>query len=89
MGTSAVYEAPAKRGGKSRRMCLECDAPLKQRLRDGVEIDFCPHCLSVWLDRGEFERILDRMRGPEVDPILYWGSYDVSTEAMMKAEYVA
>jgi Zn-finger nucleic acid-binding protein len=71
------------------RTCLECQVPLKQRHREGVEIDFCPTCLSVWLDRGEFERLVDRMRGPEVDPILYWAGFDVSDDALRRAEYVA
>ncbi len=28
--------------------------------RNGVEIDYCPHCRGVWLDRGELEKIIDR-----------------------------
>ncbi len=28
--------------------------------RDGVEIDYCPECRGVWLDRGELDKILDR-----------------------------
>ncbi len=28
--------------------------------RQGVEIDFCPKCRGVWLDRGELDKILDR-----------------------------
>ncbi len=28
--------------------------------RAGVEIDWCPECRGVWLDRGELERICDR-----------------------------
>lgn len=28
--------------------------------RQGVEIDYCPHCRGVWLDRGELEKIIDR-----------------------------
>jgi Zn-finger nucleic acid-binding protein len=88
MGTAAI---PSTRSspGRARRSCLECRVPLKQRYREGVEIDFCPTCLSVWLDRGEFERLVDRMRGPEVDPFLYWSGFDVSVDAMRRAEYVA
>ena len=36
--------------------------------RSGVEIDYCPQCRGVWLDRGELDKILDRaadlMPGP-------------------------
>lgn len=28
--------------------------------RSGVEIDYCPKCRGVWLDRGELDKILDR-----------------------------
>jgi Uncharacterized protein conserved in bacteria len=28
--------------------------------RNGVEIDYCPKCRGVWLDRGELDKILDR-----------------------------
>ena len=29
--------------------------------RQGVEIDFCPGCRGVWLDRGELDKIIDRV----------------------------
>ncbi len=28
--------------------------------RQGVEIDYCPTCRGVWLDRGELDKIIDR-----------------------------
>jgi uncharacterized protein len=28
--------------------------------RQGVEIDYCPQCRGVWLDRGELDKLLDR-----------------------------
>ena len=28
--------------------------------RGGVEIDYCPKCRGVWLDRGELDKIIDR-----------------------------
>ena len=28
--------------------------------RGGVEIDYCPTCRGVWLDRGELDKIIDR-----------------------------
>lgn len=30
--------------------------------RQGVEIDYCPQCRGVWLDRGELDKILDRAK---------------------------
>ncbi len=28
--------------------------------RNGVEIDYCPKCRGVWLDRGELDKIIER-----------------------------
>lgn len=28
--------------------------------RTGAEIDYCPQCRGVWLDRGELDKIIDR-----------------------------
>jgi hypothetical protein len=28
--------------------------------RQGIEIDFCPQCRGVWLDRGELDKIIER-----------------------------
>lgn len=32
--------------------------------RNGVEIDYCPKCRGVWLDRGELDKIIERAAGP-------------------------
>ena len=41
--------------------CPVCEVPLSISSREGVEIDFCPQCRGVWLDRGELDKILDRV----------------------------
>ncbi|WP_413038322.1 zf-TFIIB domain-containing protein [Ruania zhangjianzhongii] len=47
---------------KERRMkCPVDDAVLVMSERSGVEIDYCPTCRGVWLDRGELDKILDRV----------------------------
>jgi Zn-finger nucleic acid-binding protein len=33
--------------------------------RNGVEIDYCPKCRGVWLDRGELDKIIERAAGAE------------------------
>jgi uncharacterized protein len=33
---------------------------LKMADRQGVEIDYCPECRGVWLDRGELDKIIER-----------------------------
>jgi hypothetical protein len=40
--------------------CPVCDVPLSISSREGVEIDFCPQCRGVWLDRGELDKVVER-----------------------------
>ena len=40
--------------------CPVCRVPLVMSERQGVEIDYCPQCRGVWLDRGEPDKILER-----------------------------
>ena len=41
--------------------CPVCDnVNLVMSERQGVEIDYCPQCRGVWLDRGELDKILER-----------------------------
>jgi uncharacterized protein len=40
--------------------CPTDGAELVMSERQGVEIDYCPKCRGVWLDRGELDKILDR-----------------------------
>ena len=37
-----------------------CDVTLSISSREGVEIDFCPQCRGVWLDRGELDKVIER-----------------------------
>jgi Zn-finger nucleic acid-binding protein len=43
--------------------CPTCQIELKMTERQGVEIDYCPQCRGVWLDRGELDKILERTSG--------------------------
>ena len=41
--------------------CPTCpDAALAMTDRQGIEIDYCPQCRGVWLDRGELDKLLER-----------------------------
>lgn len=40
--------------------CPVCNIDLKMTDRQGVEIDYCPQCRGVWLDRGELDKIIER-----------------------------
>jgi len=41
--------------------CPACQTDLRMADRQGVEIDYCPQCRGVWLDRGELDKIIERM----------------------------
>lgn len=42
-------------------LCPTCkDTKLVMSERKGVEIDYCPQCRGVWLDRGEIDKIIER-----------------------------
>jgi Zn-finger nucleic acid-binding protein len=36
--------------------------------REGIEIDYCPNCRGVWLDRGELDKIIERSAAEPVAP---------------------
>jgi uncharacterized protein len=41
--------------------CPQCQTiALVMSERSGVEIDYCPQCRGVWLDRGELDKIIER-----------------------------
>ena len=42
------------------RSCPVCRVALVMSDRQGVEIDYCPQCRGVWLDRGELDKIIER-----------------------------
>ena len=39
-------------------ICPNDNAAMTKVARDGVELDICPTCRGVWLDRGELEKLL-------------------------------
>lgn len=40
--------------------CPNCNTKLLISERKGIEIDYCPDCRGVWLDRGELDKIIER-----------------------------
>ncbi len=48
--------------------CPVCQVPLSMSDRQGIEIDFCPQCRGVWLDRGELDKIIDRSAPASAPP---------------------
>ena len=40
--------------------CPQCSVNLVMSDRQGIEIDYCPDCRGVWLDRGELDKLIER-----------------------------
>ena len=57
---------------------MQCPAdgsPLVMSERSGIEIDYCPQCRGVWLDRGELDKIIERSASAPQPPAYQPPSY--------------
>ncbi len=45
--------------------CPNCEETLVMTERQGVEIDYCPKCRGVWLDKGELDKIIEKSSSAE------------------------
>jgi Zn-finger nucleic acid-binding protein len=48
-------------------VCLQPDLVMTER--QGIEIDYCPQCRGVWLDRGELDKIIERSAAAVPGPV--------------------
>ena len=48
-------------------MCPNCNEGMQEVRRNEVQIDVCPKCRGVWLDRGELEKLLHSARAVEAE----------------------
>jgi Zn-finger nucleic acid-binding protein len=49
-------------------LCPADQTPLTMSERSGIEIDYCPTCRGVWLDRGELDKIIERSAAGQAAP---------------------
>ncbi len=40
--------------------CPNCNVKLVMSDKKGIEIDYCPECRGIWLDKGELDKIIER-----------------------------
>lgn len=45
--------------------CPHDGATLQMTDRQGIEIDYCPECRGIWLDRGELDKLIERAAAME------------------------
>lgn len=59
----------------SAMLCPVCKVSLAMSDRQGIEIDYCPQCRGIWLDRGELDKIIERNAAPAAParPLDTWG----------------
>jgi Zn-finger nucleic acid-binding protein len=48
--------------------CPICKVSLEMADRQGIEIDYCPKCRGIWLDRGELDKLIERSSQPYTPP---------------------
>lgn len=48
--------------------CPNCNETLVMADRQGIEIDYCPNCRGVWLDKGELDKIIERSSNYSPNP---------------------
>lgn len=41
-------------------LCPSCKIDLVMSERQNIEIDYCPQCRGIWLDRGELDKIIEK-----------------------------
>ena len=60
--TRPFSETPSRVRGKevASMNCPIDGTALQMADRQGIEIDYCPTCRGVWLDRGELDKIIER-----------------------------
>ena len=68
--------------------CPICtDADLVMADRQGIEIDYCPKCRGVWLDRGELDKIIERSVPQSSPPPRERETYDDRSRGHDKSDY--
>jgi Zn-finger nucleic acid-binding protein len=48
--------------------CPVCKTKLLMSEKQGIEIDYCPDCRGIWLDRGELDKIIEKSLSAEYNP---------------------
>ena len=56
-------------------LCPNDQTPLVMSDRQGIEIDYCPQCRGVWLDRGELDKIIERSQAAGPPPMQSQAGY--------------
>jgi uncharacterized protein len=58
--TTEPWQLFGRKGRRDKMKCPFDDSQLLISERTGIEIDYCPACRGIWLDRGELDKIIER-----------------------------
>ncbi len=61
--------------------CPVCQVELKIYERQSIEVDYCPQCRGVWLDRGELDKIIEASLSEKPAPVAASQSPAIQTAA--------
>ena len=68
--------------------CPVCkDVTLALSERNGVEIDYCPECRGIWLDRGELDKVLDKANNYKEEAPQYYKESNQREQYYKKDNY--
>lgn len=56
--------------------------------RQGIEIDYCPKCRGVWLDRGELDKIIERSSTAPAAPVQQRSLSSTSQPSAARPDFV-
>lgn len=64
--------------------CPRCSSTLERAVRQGVEVDYCTGCLGVWFDRGEVEKVVNRLSAVDPDDLpQQWEPLDLDVVTLL------
>lgn len=68
--------------------CPTCpDVTLVIADRQGIEIDYCPKCRGVWLDRGELDKLIEKSASAQTVHAVRTSDYRESKDDYRKDHY--
>ena len=59
-GAQSLACRHVKRAEEVAMQCPVCTTGLQVTERQGIDIDYCPQCRGIWLDRGKLEKLIER-----------------------------
>ena len=65
--------------------CPVCNVTLAISEKQGIEIDYCPKCRGIWLDRGELDKIIERSASEA--PFTSWSNQPYQKHSGDHAKY--